>query len=63
MSFGRSDISNNLIHLIRHKSMKDALGVLISIMEERKLEGGTGYIIGKHRCICFTEAPLSLLPN
>jgi hypothetical protein len=38
---------------------RDAPGVLADILEGSCLKGGTGYIRGGHRCVCFTEAPLA----
>ena len=57
----RDDLSNKLIHLIRGDTVEDAFGKFQSILNEGKLRGGTGYIKGNYRCVCFTETPISKL--
>lgn len=57
----RDDLSNKLIHLIRGETVDEAFGKFQSILNEGKLRGGTGYIKGGYRCICFTETPISKL--
>lgn len=32
-----------------------------SILSERALRGGSGFINGKHVCVCFSEAPIGKL--
>jgi len=32
-----------------------------SILNEKQLRGGTGYIKGGYTCVCFTESPISKL--
>jgi hypothetical protein len=54
----RTDTSEHLIHFMRQPSVEHAFSVLGQIVLERQLLGGTGYIKGGHRCVCFTEAPL-----
>lgn len=55
---GRSDISNKVIHFTKAPTHEDALGVILSMVGEGRLNGGTGMIRGGYRCVCFTEAPL-----
>lgn len=57
----RDDLSNKLIHLIRGDTVEDAFGKFQNILNEGKLRGGTGYIKGGYRCVCFTETPISKL--
>ena len=57
----RDDISNKLIHLIRGDTIDDAFSKFYSILNERQLRGGTGYIRGGYTCVCFTESPISKL--
>ncbi len=57
----RDDLSNKLIHLVRGETAAIAFGKFSSILEEGKLRGGTGYIRGSYRCVCFTETPLAKL--
>jgi hypothetical protein len=56
----RDDLSDRLIHLTKGH---DAENNFISILNGRTLVGGSGYIKGNHKCICFTEAPVSKLPQ
>jgi len=65
----RRDIGNLLFHFTRSVSVGDnfveqkkpasAGDVLATILRERKLRGSSAYIKGGHKCICFTEAPIS----
>lgn len=66
----RDDMSNRLVHLTRGKVREEhadrqrtATSRFLSIVRERRLRGGTGYIKGGYRCVCFTEAPISKLAN
>jgi len=64
----RDDLSDRLIHLTRgsdkigSNSVEDAVNNLYSILGSSTLKGGTGYIKGDYRCICFSESPVSKLP-
>lgn len=64
----RDDISNQLIHFTKpaqnnsEQFLIDSLATFTKILDEKVLEGGIGYIKGKHKCVCFTEAPLTKLP-
>lgn len=57
----RSDISPYLVHLIRGHTDDDAYCILRQILDTGALLGGTGYIRGGYRCVCFSEAPLAHL--
>lgn len=57
----RDDLSNKLIHLVRGDTIEEAFGKFHSILKERQLRGGTGYIKGGYTCVCFTEAPIAKL--
>ena len=56
----RIDISQRITHLTRSSSdgkMK-AVDVLIKILNERKICGSDGFIVGSRRAVCFQDAPL-----
>ena len=57
----RSDLSTKLIHFTKGITYDDAFSTLWTIMEEKKLIGGTGMIRGGYNCVCFTEAPIPYL--
>ena len=57
----RDDLSNKLVHLVRGDTMDMAFEKFESILNEGRLRGGTGYIKGGYRCVCFTETPISKL--
>jgi hypothetical protein len=54
----RADISNYLVHFTKGNN---AFADFTSIIKEATLRGGTGYIKGGYRCVCFSEAPLHAL--
>ena len=56
----RDDLSNKLIHLTKGDDLS-AEAALLSILEQRKLIGGTGAIEGGYKCVCFSESPISKL--
>ena len=56
----RIDISNYLVHFTKGQSAFDNFR---SIINQKTLIGGTGFIKGKQECICFTEAPLHALQD
>ena len=58
----RDDLSNKLIHLTRGE-WDDAANKFLSILQEKKLKGGTGCIKGAFRCVCFSEAPVAKLSH
>jgi len=41
--------------------MAEAVRVLMKILNDKKLLGGTGNIKGSYNCICFTETPVAQL--
>ena len=57
----RDDLSNKLVHLIRGETIEEAFEKFSSILNERQLRGGTGYIKGGYTCVCFTETPIAKL--
>lgn len=57
----RPDHSDSVVHFTGGDSMEQALDTLATILLESRLLGGTGYIRGPYRCVCFTEAPLGAL--
>ena len=59
----RDDIGSRLVHLTKGEPDQAAAQVFLAIVEERQLRGGTGCIKGGHRCICFSEAPVSKLSH
>jgi len=65
----RDDLSNKLIHLTKGvgddmaKHREEALKSLCSILKEKRLRGGDGYIKGGHLCVCFSEAPIGKLAH
>lgn len=58
---GRPDINNKVIHFTKAPSNEDALNLLLTIVGEGRLAGGTGMTRGGYHCVCFTEAPLPAL--
>lgn len=67
MAVIRDDLSDRLIHLTRgdsgdpNQNREEAFKRFYTIAKQGKLIGGTGYIRGSYRCVCFTEAPISKL--
>ena len=65
----RDDLSNNLVHLTKgtnadpSKHREEAFVNLCSILKEKRLRGGTGFIKGSHHCVCFSEAPIGKLSH
>lgn len=57
----RGDLSNRIIHLTKGNSLDEASANFFKIISEGKLIGGTGYIRGNYICVCFSEAPISVL--
>jgi hypothetical protein len=63
----RDDLSDKLVHLTKGtgddpcKHRAEALLTLGHIVNDGKLKGGTGFIKGGHKCVCFSEAPISKL--
>ncbi len=59
----RDDLSDRLIHLTRGETNQEAAQAFLGIIESKALTGGTGYIKGKFRCVCFSEAPIGKLSH
>ena len=63
----RDDITNKLVHLTKGvdedstKHKEEAVVNLESILREKRLRGGNGFIKGGYLCACFSEAPISKL--
>ena len=57
----RPDLTNKVVHLTKGDDDTTAFQTLWSIVNERKLRGGNGFIKGGYRCVCFCETPLSQL--
>jgi hypothetical protein len=57
----RDDLSDRLVHLTKGATEKEAAERFLSIVRDKALVGGTGIIRGDHRCVCFSEAPISKL--
>lgn len=56
----RSDLTGYLTHLTRPTNeYPDPTDLLLKILNERKLKGSSkGYIVGKHKVVCFQDMPL-----
>lgn len=75
MSLVRRDIGNLLFHFTReappasgNASMlsnvdRRPYSVLKKILRERTLKGSSRFIRGSHKCVCFTESPISELSS
>jgi len=65
----RDDLTNKLVHLTkgtnddRTKHREDAIRNLQSILCGKQLLGGTGFIKGGYKCVCFSEAPIGKLSH
>lgn len=57
---GRIDTSEFLVHFTKGDNALDSFR---SIATSSELRGGTGFIKGGYRCVCFTEAPLHALQD
>jgi len=55
----RDDLSNKLIHFTRNVHNESGINNFKKIISEKRIIGGTGYIKGQHKCVCFTETPIS----
>lgn len=61
MTTKRDDISEDLVHFIKGKTPQERFNILQKILNEKRLLGGTGFIKGQYRCVCFSEAPVNHL--
>jgi hypothetical protein len=57
----RDDLSSKLVHLISGETREGAFSILRAILNDKGLRGGTGFVKGVYKCICFSEAPVSKL--
>lgn len=72
----RRDLGNLLFHFTKpaatnvviqrgtatiHLNSRGPEAVLKKILTEGKLQGSSGFIRGNHRCVCFTESPITEL--
>lgn len=55
----RRDLGDQVCHWTRPARGRSAFEILKSMLGDRAIRGGTGYIMGSHQCVCFTEAPVS----
>lgn len=59
----RGDLSNRLIHLTRRTETQRAEDIFKEIVRSKKLIGSGKDTRGAHKCVCFTEAPLTTLTH
>ena len=59
----RPDISPNLIHFTKGADSDEAFENLCSIADSGILYGSSALIKGSYNCVCFSEAPIDLLPG
>jgi hypothetical protein len=70
----RGDLSDRLIHLTRGRTVaenhvtkvmrdREAMANFRSILAGGQLRGGVGNIVGRYKCICFSEAPIASLAH
>lgn len=57
----RGDLSERLIHLTRGSTDLEAMRAFFSIVRGQRLLGSDRNIRGGHKCICFSEAPISVM--
>ena len=57
----RNDLSNTLIHFTRRIDSQSAFDVLKTMITDKQIKGGPGYVRGgnANRCVCFTESPIN----
>jgi hypothetical protein len=60
LEMSRPDLTDSVIHFIRAPTDAEAWGILINIVREGKLRGGSGLIKGGYVCVCFAELSRSL---
>ncbi len=54
----RSDFTSRITHLTKGDTEEKAFENLLSILENKKLNGGIGYVNGDIPVVCFQETPL-----
>lgn len=57
----RTDFSCDLTHLTKSNGNNNSLDVLIKILKDKKLVGGSGYVCGDIPVVCFQDIPLNSL--
>lgn len=57
----RSDFSCDLTHLTKANDENSSLGVLVKILKDKKLVGGSGFVCGDKPVVCFQDIPLNSL--
>lgn len=57
----RGDLSNCLAHLTRGATQAEASQGFLSILRSKQLLGSSKDIRGGYKCVCFSEAPISVL--
>src|SRR6266496_5366041 len=62
IAMSRKDICPQVIHFTKGANADEAFARLRAILAEGRLLGASGNIKGGYRCVCFTEAPLGVLP-
>lgn len=55
----RNDITSRITHLTNGGDDDEAFKNLISILDEKKIHGGKGYVNGTDNVVCLQEAPLN----
>lgn len=57
----RSDFTCGLVHLTKANGKRSAIETLIKILQEKKLNGGKGYVCGNDPVVCLQDVPLHSL--
>jgi hypothetical protein len=56
-------MSDHLVHFMSGSTWEDAFATLCRIISERRLLGSGRINRGGHVCVCFSEAPLPVVPQ
>lgn len=59
----RGDLSNCLVHLTRGTTEATAAESFVSVITSKELRGSSRDIRGGYKCVCFSEAPISVLAH
>ncbi len=59
----RPDLSDSLVHLTRATDLEEGGSIFQKILRDRALLGSAINIRGGFKCVCFSEAPLSILAH
>jgi hypothetical protein len=58
----RIDISTAIVHFTKEADIDgrrwSAVEILVKILKEKTLKGGTGFVVGPHRAVCFQDSPM-----